>query len=232
MGIIIRTLYNNQSWQAPCDNPYKDTGCGFCLMPNVAIKPPSINDEICTGKCWEQSLCIKYRWGCTPRGTTFGGRAHIGMKAFFVYKQLDGNYTLWGKTTVQSIDKKIIEEGDEIIEKGFAFINFSPFEALPKDKWVRDLTAQQLVGKKWLMGRHRYIDTGRENYLEQLIERITTERRAEGPIITPSLNNSSLIIKLKPNILEKLEEIAYKEGREKDEIVREAIAEWLKGREL
>lgn len=231
MGIVIRTLYNNRSWQAPCNSPYKDRGCSLCFEPNVDIKPPSISDEVCTGNCWERNLCIKYRWGGIPKGRTFGGQAYIGMKAFFVCKQLDGNYTLWGKTTVQSIDDNVLEEGEDD-EKGFAFIHFSPFEALPKDKWVRDLTAQQLVGKKWLMGRHRYIDTGRETYLEQLIKRTTTEKRAEGSIITPPPSNSTLNIRIMPNIDKKLEEMAYKEGRQKDEIVREAIAEWLKGREL
>jgi len=33
-----------------------------------------------------------------------------------------------------------------------------------------------------------------------------------------------------PNIYQKLEEIATEEGRSIDEIVREAIAVWLKGR--
>ena len=230
MGIIIRTLYNNQGWQAPCNSPYKDMGCRLCFEPNVNIRPPSVADEICTGNCWERNLCVKYRWGCTPQGRTFGGRAYVDMKAFFVYKQLDGNYTLWGKTTVQSIDDRVLEEGEDD-EKGFAFIHFSPFEPLSKDKWVRGLSAQQLVGKRWLMGRHRYIDTGRETYLEQIIEEGKSETRPEGPIITPPPSGMTLNIKIMPNIEEKLEEIAYKEGRQKDEIVREAIAEWLKGRE-
>lgn len=229
MGIIIRTLYNNQDWQAPCNNPYRE-GCRLCFEPNVNIRPPSVNDEICTGNCWERNLCIQYRWGCTPKGRKFGGRAYIGMKAFFVYKQLNRNYTLWGKTTVQSIDDRIFEDGEED-EEGFAFIHFSPFEALPRDKWVRDLTAQQLVGEEWRRGRYRYIDAGSESYLEQLIEGGKSERRPEGPIITPPPSSATLNIQIMPNIEEKLEEIAYKEGRQKDEIIREAIAEWLKGRE-
>lgn len=230
MGILIRTMYNNQGWKAPCNTPDKDRHCSLCFTPNVNIKPPSHGYEVCKGNCWERNIRIKYRWGCTPKGRKFGGRAYIGMKAFFVYKQPDGNYTLWGKTTVQSIDDRVLEDGDEF-EKGYAFIHFSPFEVLPKDKWVRDRTDKQLVGEKWLMGRFRYIDTGRESYLEQLIQGGEAENLPEGPIITPPLSSTTLNIKIMPNIDEKLEEIAYKEGRQKDEIVREALAEWLKGRE-
>ena len=231
IGIIMRTLYNNQGWQSPCISPYKDRECGLCFQPNVHISPPSVTDEVCAGICWEKNLCVKYRWGCTPQGRTFGGRAHIGVKVFFVYKQLDRNYTLWGKTTVQSMDDRVLEEGEDD-EKGFAFIHFDPFQALPKDKWVRNLAAQQLVGKKWLMGRYRYIDTGRESYLEQLIEGGKAEKRSEGPLVTPPPNTITLNVRITPNIDDELGKIAYKEGRQKDEIIREAIAEWLKNREL
>lgn len=231
MGIVIRTLYNNQGWEAPCNSPSNDMNCKFCFKPNVAIKPPKYYDEVCSGNCWERNICVKYHWGCPPPGRAFGGRAYIGMKAFFVYKQLDGNYTLWAKATVQSIDDEPLKEGEED-EKGFAFMHFSPFKPLPKDKWVRDLTAQELVGKEWRQGRHRYIDGKREAYLEQLIERTMAERPAG--VRTSSLANSdaTLNVKIARSIEEKLEEMATKEGRQKDEIIREAIAEWLKGREL
>ena len=231
MDMIIRTLYNNQGWQAPCRNPYKDRECGLCFHPNVNIRPPSVADEVCTGNCWERNLCVKYRWGCTPQGRTFGGRAHIGMKGFFVYKQLDGNYTLWGKTTVQSIDDRVLQEGGED-EKGFAFIYFNPFEALPKDKWVPDLTDKLLVGEKWLMGTFRYIDAGHENYLEHRIEEGTVQRQPAGSIITPSPNTIILNTVVTSSINDRLDKISCEEGRHKDEIVREAIAEWLKSREL
>ena len=227
MGILIRTLYNNQGWEGLCNSPSKDRSCSLCFEPNVNIRPPSPSDEICTGNCWERNLCIKYRWGCTPQGRAFGKRAYIGMKAFFVYKQSDGNYTLWGKTTVQNIDDKVLEDGEDD-ERGFAFIHFTPFEPLPKDKWVHNLTAYELVGEEWRQGRYRYIDGKREAYLEQLIEGTLAER----PIEPSHSGDLTLSIKIMPNIEEKLEEIASKEGRQKDEIVREAIAEWLKGREL
>jgi hypothetical protein len=152
------------------------------------------------------------------------------MKVFFVFKQRDGRYTLWGKTTVQRIDDKLVEEGKDY-EVGFAFIHFNPFEPLPRDKWKRNLTDVDLVGQKWLMGLHRYIDTGRESFLERLIEGGKPETPVEALAVAPSSGNSVLNIKIMPHIKKKLEEIAYAEGRQKDDIVREAIAEWLKGRE-
>ena len=228
MGIVIRTVYNNNGWQARCKAPYKDVECGECFKEIVDIVAPTKAGEICSGKCWEQNLCIEYRWGCTPSGRKFGKRAYIGMKVFFVYKQPDGKYALWGKTTVERIGDKF--EVD-FTGKHYQFMYFSPFAALPEDKWVRDRTDQQLVGEKWLMGRYRYIDAGRESYLEQLIKGGEAENLPEGPIITPPPSSTTLNIKIVPNINEKLEEIAYKEGRQKDEIIREAIAEWLKGRE-
>jgi len=227
MGIVIRVLYNNQGWQALCKSPYKDRECHLCFEPNVAIRPPSVTDEICSGDCWERNICNKYRWGCAPSGRKFGKRAYLGMKAFFVYKQPDGKYTLWGKTTVERIGDKFEVDFDG---KHYQFIYFSPFEPLPQDKWVRHLTDKELVGEKWLMGRHRYIDTERESFLERLIEGGKPERPVQALAVTPSPANPILNIKVMPHIEKKLEEIAYAEGRQKDDIVREAIAEWLKGR--
>lgn len=229
MGMIIRVLYNNQDWQAPCKNPGKDGGCWLCFENNVNINPPSLEDEICKGHCWEQHLCTEYRWGCTPQGRMFGYRAYLGMKAFFVFKQSDGNYTLWGRTTVNSVDNKLIEEGRDD-EAGFAFIHFNPFEPLTREKWVMNLSDIQLVGEKWLMGRYRYINSEREAHMEQLIEGLISEKRARNSIATQPISNTNLNINIAPKIYERLEYAANEEGRQIEEIVREAIAEWLKGR--
>ena len=230
MGIVIRTLYNNQNWQVPCKNPGKDSGCWRCFEDILDIKPPSLNDEKCTGHCWDQHLCNEYKWGCTPKGRRFGNRAHPGMKVFFVFKQRDGRYTLWGKTTVQRIDDKLVEEGKDY-EVGFAFIHFNPFEPLPRDKWKGNLTDVDLVGQKWLMGLHRYIDAEREIKLEQLAEGIVPERGGESLVTAELLTTTTLNVNVAPNVYKKLKDIADKEGRQIDEIIREAIAEWLKGRE-
>lgn len=231
MGLVIRVLYNNQSWQAPCKQPGKDALCWLCFEDNVAIKAPLREDEICSGHCWEQYLCTQFRWGCTPKGRIFGGRAHIDQKVFLVYKQRDGNYTLWGKTTVQAFDPKPVEEGGDD-EVGFAFVHLNPFEPLPKEKWIHNLSDIQLVGEKWLMGRYRYIDAEHETYLEKSIERPISEHKTGGPAIALPVVATRLDLMIAPNIREKLESIASEEGREIDEIVRQAIAEWIKLRKL
>ncbi len=236
MAIVIRTLYNNQQWQAPCNDPMKDENCLRCIDPNVKITPPTVsNDGVCAGSCWEQHICTKYRWGCTPKGRTWGKRAYVGMKVFFVFREYrSGLYTLWGHSTVQQIDKEPVV--DEYHASGnYIFMHFNQFEALPRDKWVSGLEDRDIVGEKWLQGRHRYIDSAREEYLEQLIAGAKREDVASvNPIVTaiptqPS-THTSLNISVMHNIDDKLEEIASEEGRQKDEIVREAIAEWLRSR--
>lgn len=230
MGMVIRVLYNNQGWQDPCITPGKDIGCFNCFESEfLDIYAPSRDDEKCTGHCWEQHLCAEYKWGCTSKGRMFGYRAYPGMKVFLVFRQPSGHYTLWGKTTVRDIDDEVATEGRDY-EVGFAFIHLEPFEPLPKEKWVSNLSDVQLVGEKWLMGRYRYIDAEKEGYLEQLIEGEVSAEQAETTAATPASNNVNLSVSVTPNIYKKLEGTANEEGRQIDEIVREAIAEWLKGR--
>lgn len=168
MAIIIRVLYNNENWQAPCRNPGGDRGCWSCFKPNVNIRPPSLNDDVCNGSCWEQHLCTEYKWGCTPQGNIFGKRAYPGILVFFVFKQPDGKYTLWGKTVARSIDDNIVRQGKDY-EEGFSFIHFNSFEPLPRTKWIKNLTAVAIVGKSWGRGRYRYIDAAKEASLLQMI---------------------------------------------------------------
>ena len=229
MGMVIRTLYNNQDWRARCKHPYKDGGCWLCFEDNVDIRPPSRTDEICSGHCWEQHLCAEYRWGCIPKGATFGRRAYPGMTVFFVFKQPDGNYTLWGKSTVRNVDDKPLEQGGDD-EVGFAFVRFEPFKPLPRDKWISNLRDIQLVGQKWLMGRHRYINAEQEAYLQEMCERGVAERPLQSAMGVSTGSDVTLNIMVMPNVYRRLESIARDEGRRVDEIVREAIAEWLKER--
>jgi hypothetical protein len=65
---------------------------------------------------------------------------------FFVFKQPNGKYTLWGKTIVRSVDYYIVRQGKDY-EEGFSFIHFNPFNPLSRRKWIEDLTAVDLVGK-------------------------------------------------------------------------------------
>jgi hypothetical protein len=151
------------------------------------------------------------------------------MKVFFISKQPDGNYTMWGKTTVRKVDD-ILTGGDREDEAGFAFIHFNPFEPLPREKWVANLSDIQLVGRKWPMGRYRYIDSERGANLEELSEGLISVKQTLGATVPQQISNTNLNINIASNTYEKLQIIANDEGRQMDEIVREAIAEWLRAR--
>lgn len=229
MGIVIRVVYNNQGWEGRCENnPDKDRRFFKCFpadgaKPNLNISP-KLENGCCVGECWEQHLCIDYRWGCPPQGNKFGKRAQPGMNAFFVYMQPNHEYTLWGKAIVQDVNV--------VGEDGFYYLHFEPFKSLPGEKRIPDLTAEELVGEEWRQGTYRYVDSNRETYLERLIERgkqFERETETSPPILGDYM---ALNIQIKRNIKERLETASDGEGREIEDIVREAIAEWLKGREL
>lgn len=228
MAVVIRVVYNNQDWGAPCKTPGKDNLCWYCFMGILDIRSPKRDDAICSGHCWEQYLCNDYKWGCTPKGRVFGYQAYRGATVFLVFKQPDGNYTIWAKTTVSAVDTEPMKNGNDY-EEGFAFIHFNPFAPLPRDKWVRNISDVRLVGAKWLQGRYRYIDANQEKYLEQLIEGEAPEEKVETAVATQT-GGIDLSITVMPNVYKKLESIANEEGRQIDEIVREAIAEWVKER--
>lgn len=233
MAIVIRVAYNNKDWKAACEAPGKDGLCWYCFAGFLAIKPPQRDDIICSGDCWERRLCKDYKWGCTPKGRVYGPDAYRGASVFLVFKQPNSNYTVWGKTTVSAVDTEPMKS-DNDFEDGFAFLHFNPFEPLPRDEWVTDLSDVQLVGARWLQGRHRYIDTNREKYLDQLIERGAPEEGVELPVAVKSgssdIKGIDVTLTLMPNIYEKLEGIAAEEGRNIDELVREAIAGWIRNR--
>jgi|GEM_PF-2334280 len=228
MGLVIRVLYNNQFWQAPCTKPGADASCWQCFSEgNLEIERPSKADEICSGHCWEQHLCVDLRWGCTPQGRVYGSRAYSGQKVFFAFRQQDGKYTMWGKTTVSSLDEKPLEGGTNY-EKGFAFIHFNPFKPELREKWIANLSDKQLVGNKWLMGRYRFIDAEHETYLEKLMEGSVPQKQPRPASSIRANSNTTIDLDLSPNIYQKLENIANDEGRNMDDVVKEAIAEWLK----
>lgn len=229
MGIVIRTLYNNQAWKQPCVKPFADHFCFECLKDYVSlsIKPPSKDDEVCSGRCWEQNICSGYRWGCTPSGRRFGKRAFPGMKAYFVYKQPDGKYTIWGTSVVRSIES--VFKKSSIDDKEYQFMNLQPFDQLPQRNWARNMTDKQLVGEEWRQGRYRFIDSEQESYLDQLIKNADS---IPGQLTSPkTLELGKGQYTLAPSIEKKLDSIAIQEGRAKDDLVKEAIAEWLNKRE-
>ncbi len=241
MGMVIRVLYNNQNWQAKCKTPGKDPFCWRSFAGGLAIRQPHADDKVCSGDCWEQRLCTEYRWGCIPKGRTFGKRAQPGTKVFLVFRQPDirngMKYTLWAKTTVRTVDAEPLKDGQDY-EKGYAFVHFEPFEPLPKEQWVRDLSDRQLIGAPWLMGLHKYIDAAREADLERMISRepvvppAPVGALAERVPVTPERTKwMTIVMEIPAHINDRLQEIGEKEGRTREDLVREAIAEWLSDRE-
>lgn len=228
LAIVIRVAYNNKGWKDACDTPGKDDYCWCCFSGILQITPPKKDDIVCSGNCWERRLCIDYRWGCTPKGRVYGIDAYHGVSVFLVFKQPDGNYTIWGKTTVSAVDSEPMNS-DKNFENGFAFIHFNPFEPLPRDKWLKDISDVKLVGARWLQGRHRYIDSNQEKYLSLLLEGKTTEAVKPILIYSDEKDSEGIVIstKIMPHIYKRLEDISSDEGRSIDELVREAIAGWI-----
>jgi hypothetical protein len=230
VAIVIRVAWNNKSWKASCDTPGKDPFCWYCFRGVLQIEQPKKDDFICTGDCWESRLCKEFKWGCTAKGKVYGSDAYPGVSAFFVFKQPDDNYTVWGRTSVSAVDTQPMKSTYKY-EDGYAFIHFQPFEPLPPEKWVKNLSDVELVGKRWLQGRHRYIDNDQAVYLDQLIDGQVRVKSIKTIFDKVNFNNTdevALGTSIAPSIYKKLEEIASNEGRGINELVREAIAKWLK----
>jgi len=234
MGIIIRTVFNNQGWAGPCKDPYNDPRCYRCIEAEVNVnnkKPLRVNrNGFCEGDiqdgelwCWEQTLCTKRSFWGNPQGK-WGHRAYPGEKVYLVYIEHDGSYTLWGRTQVDRIDN---------LATPFPKLHLKPFEPFPEGVRVRGLSAIALVGRKWGQGSFRYIGGEREAFLDAIIEGKPPKSNSdEGPRNSSSVANyTTITLRLKANVAARLEKIANSEGREKEDIIREAIAEWLRGRE-
>lgn len=214
MGIVIRVAFNDKDWKGACLHPLTDPMHYQCREHRVNVGPIKEDSMgFCTTKCWERELCNKYRWENVLGD--WGTRAYSGANVYFVYRQPSGLYTLWGKSQVSQIS------GNEIF--------FTPFQ--PLAKWKTDLRPKQdLVGKDWKQGFYRYIDAVQEDKLDRLIE--GGERQFDDRRDSTSLDSAAthIEIALKPHIAAKLQRIAEEEGREIEDVVREAIGEWLKSR--
>jgi len=232
MDIVIRVLYNNMNWKSACVRPGLDSLCQKCFAEtNIDIKRPSKNDEVCNGLCWEQDICINYEWGCTPKGKEFGKRAEEGAKVYFVFQQPNNKYTLWGVTTVKKVNvppkRNLIEH-----EIGYdKWLELAPFEPLPTDKWVRDLKDIDLVNEQWKMGRFRFISPEKVAELDGRLEGKSPESQNYGqPAASPTNKEQTLTITFAPNIYDNLLEVSYTEGRQIVDIIKQAVAEWLRAR--
>lgn len=167
-ALVIRTLYNNQDWRDRCKDPYGDPLCYYCLgnKLGLVIDPPSPGSNPCDGVCGERDLCRLYRWGCHPSGRRWGPGARPEMKVFFVFRGVHKNgprlYTLWGKTTVATVDSAAGIAG-------YYFIHFDQFAPAPRSTWKEHLTAAQIVGKPFGQGIVRYIPNSITDQLDKMI---------------------------------------------------------------
>jgi len=232
MGMVVRVLYNNANWEAACKYPGKDPLCMKCYEGKVQIEPPGENDEICKGTCWERDLTVNYEWGCTPEYKKFNTRkAYKGAKVFFAFRQPDGNYTLWAQTTIQAVNVKPIRKVNPNEGHYEYFLRFEPFKPLDKHKWVKDMTDRQLVEAEWRQGRFRYITAEREAILDRLIQ---GQAPKKGGAINQTIlpGSMTLNIDVTNTMHARLQSAANEDARQIDEIVREAIAEWLRRRQV
>ena len=176
IALVIRTLYNNQDWKDRCKQPYIDKLCYYCPDNKLGLKitPPSPGSNPCNGSCWEQILCKQHFWGCTPKGCFWGGRAQPGIKVFFVFREHHKNkprptlYTLWGKTTINSIDASIDLSGVSG-KHGYHLIHFAPFQPAAQTNWISGLAANNIVGKPFGSGNFRYIPNSITDELDKMI---------------------------------------------------------------
>ena len=233
LGLVIRTAFNNQGWAGRCKNPLSDPRCFKCRQGGLYINKgnPIVEEDEngqCKGEpedyplvgdeafwCWEQVLCKKYFWGNVKGKWRY---VFIGMPVYFVYPEVDSTLTLWGYGLVDRIDN----EPDE-----YPPIFFKPFEPLPQERWVKGLNGAKVTGKKWGQLHFRYLDESHEKYLASLIEG-KHEPGREG-IYSP-LSYDVINIELKRDIKEKIEKIAQTEGREPQELIREAVAKLIRER--
>jgi len=253
-GLVIRVAFNNSEWKGRCYKPLSDPGCYKCRSGHLYINKgyPVGEDEsgFCKGKfpvplsglfnedekiwCWEQVLCRYYFWG-NPIGRW---NAYVGMNVFFVYQERNRTYTLWGHTVIKEIHNEIPVNKEE---NKYPYLIFEPFEALPESKRTKGLTPLELVGtSKWNMPFYRYIDEARVNFLLSLIRGEKKESpssiSSEDIICSPPkkfpLYTGGKLIKVRVsgNIFQRLNEIAMTEGRDIEEVVREAIAKLIRER--
>lgn len=231
-GLVIRTVFNNQGWAAPCKNPLKDHQCYICvkgLLPGINDGNPIKEDAKgdCYGDfgglvvpedkwCWEQTLCSKYYWRNIKGKWRY---AKVGMSVYFVYSEIDKSLTLWGQAIIDTIDN----------DHQSPTLNFKPFKPLSQNKWVYGLTGKELTGEHWKQGHYRYLDAKHEAYMSALVER-GEKHEIKNNIIPPSGAYEQFDMQLKRDITEKLEKIAHMEGRDVKELIREAVAKLIRER--
>jgi hypothetical protein len=245
MAIVIRVLYENGHWKKKCTSPFADPLCWKCQEARrdldqgkslkLNITPPKVDDvdgKECSGYCWEQDLCNTYDWGSDQH---FRG-VLPGMKVFLVFEQKNDKskrieYRLWGRTTVNSVNVSPIRKLVHDEGKYKYWIRLELFEPLPRDKWSKPMSDKDLIGTKWGQGFYRYVrEEDREAFLEKLALGVPLEEAGSKLTAVPSAGKIKYGL-LASNIEQKIMEIATNQGRTREEIIRQAVAEWLKKQE-
>lgn len=165
MAVIIRTAFNNQSWNGQCQNADRDRRLFQCHESVIDTGFKVTKKGQCAARCWEQSLCSTYGWHSTTGD--FGERATGDV--YFVYRDIDQSLVLWGKSKINKA------EGNSL--------TFNRFKPLSENEQVRGLTYQYLesIGvPRWGSGTFRYISTEVANTLDTLIS------VADGTFVDPS----------------------------------------------
>jgi len=241
VAMIIKVAFSNQNWRGPCLRPFDDPRCFVCTRGYVKVgweKPISTDERgYCKGGqgpypfkrentwCWEQHLCVDYCWPSINGNFRF---AYKGMRAYFVYLELDGTLTLFAHSTVKEIHNRNGNPDDP------SYLIFEPFDPLPEEKRIRGLKAEEILGSPWLQGRYRYLNEKQDEFLWKLL---SGEETVEAPVNIPKIKTSlqksfiPLNISLKGEILEQLERIASEEGREVEDLIREAVAKYVRSKE-
>lgn len=154
MAIIIRTTFNNQKWDGQCENADRDRRLFQCRESVVNTGYKVTKTGRCTAKCWEQDLCSKYTWHSTVG--EFGERAE--GRAYFIYRDIDQNLVLWGKSIIKSV-----------YGNSLSFKRFKPF---PEGRRIRGLTYKDLTAvgvPAWGAGTFRYISEETADELDFII---------------------------------------------------------------
>jgi len=240
-AIVIRVLYNNRRWMDKCTSPFADPLCWKCREARRDVdqgkaaklnitppKPDDIGGKECSGYCWEAALCRTYDWGSDQRFR----EVLPGMRVFLVFEQKNENtkrieYRLWGVTRVVRVNVPPARTLTHDEGKYKYWVLLESFEPLPRDKWSDPISDRDLIGKKWGQGFYRYIEEGRATFLEKLASGVPAGEAGVGKI-TVALP-ASIKGLLAPSIEQKIDKKAVEQGRTKEDIIRQAVAEWLEG---
>ena len=155
MGMILKVAYNNQNWAGRCRNAVSDVRLFKCREGAYDVSYHVDNNGNCLADCWESTLCTKYFWRSTIGNFSYRAEG----KVFLVFPTLINDLTLWGKSVFDRV------EGDTVY--------FKEFRTMPSETWVHNLSPIDIFGKPWMQPPFRYLSEKQEEYLENLISRLT-----------------------------------------------------------